>query len=57
MNKYIKIRRILIYDSCGTLLDDTAAFVINENYRDEPADDTDGAQDQQLSIEEDSDLE
>lgn len=47
----IKIRRILIHDSMGTLLDDTAAFIINENYRDEP--ETDAAtdtEDQQLSI-------
>ncbi len=27
----IKIRRILIYDACGTLLDDSATFVINDD--------------------------
>ena len=27
----IKIRKILIHDSCGTLLDDSAMFVINED--------------------------
>lgn len=54
----IKIRKILIYDSCGTLLDDTAQFVINENYHDEPeSDSTEADGDQQLSIQEELDLE
>ena len=54
----IKIRKILIFDSCGTLLDDSAAFVINENYEEAPkASETPGDDDKQLSIEEVSDLE
>jgi len=27
----IKIRKILIYDACGTLLDDSATFILNDN--------------------------
>ena len=55
----IKIRKILIYDSCGTLLDEGASFTINENYQDTPDDDTapNADEDQQLTIEEVTDLE
>ena len=56
----IKIRKILISDTCGTLLDDSAQFTINENYVEaaqiEESQDM-SPEDEQLTIEEDFDLE